>query len=78
MLQVQRLIPQYEAPFLVLHGKADVVTSPQASQDLHDQSVSEDKSIVLFDDMWHAMLSEPDPNPQLVRNTFISWILERC
>eukprot|EP01147_Barroeca_monosierra_P003197 gene3197-5926_t len=76
--EVQRLIPQYEAPFLVLHGKADVVTSPQASQDLHDQSVSEDKSIVLFDDMWHAMLSEPDPNPQLVRNTFISWILERC
>uniref|UniRef100_A0A803NCF5 Serine aminopeptidase S33 domain-containing protein n=1 Tax=Chenopodium quinoa TaxID=63459 RepID=A0A803NCF5_CHEQI len=47
-------------PFFVLHGTADRVTDPLASQDLYDQAASNFKDIKLYDGFLHDLLFEPE------------------
>lgn len=69
----------FEAPFLVQHGKSDRVTDPMLSQALYDECQSKDKTIKLYDGMWHALTGgEPAENAELVMNDSIQWILERA
>jgi hypothetical protein len=42
-------LSEFDAPFLVLHGKEDRVTDPKLSQALYDESKSKDKTIKLYD-----------------------------
>jgi len=77
--RISSSLHEFDAPFIVLHGKADRVTDPLLSQALYDESKSHDKSIQLYDEMWHALTSgEPDENIDLVFSDVIAWILERC
>lgn len=46
-------------PFFVLHGTADKVTDPLASQDLYDKAASKFKDIKLYDGFLHDLLFEP-------------------
>ena len=39
----------FNAPFLILHGKNDMVTDPNLSQAFYDDSKSPDKEIKLYD-----------------------------
>jgi len=39
----------FDAPFLILHGKDDKVTSPELSQIMYHESISMDKEIILYD-----------------------------
>jgi acylglycerol lipase len=71
-------LADFDAPFLVLHGKADRVTDPELSQALYDKSKSMDKSIRLYDGMWHSLTTgESDENIDLVFRDIIEWIMER-
>ncbi|MFS7909132.1 putative 2-acylglycerol O-acyltransferase [Helianthus anomalus] len=47
-------------PFFVLHGTADKVTDPLASQDLYNQAASGYKHIKLYDGFLHDLLFEPE------------------
>lgn len=47
-------------PFFVLHGTADRVTDPLASQDLYNEAASELKDIKLYDGFLHDLLFEPE------------------
>ena len=47
-------------PFFVLHGTADKVTDPLASQDLYNEATSEFKDIKLYDGFLHDLLFEPE------------------
>ncbi|CAN6721421.1 unnamed protein product [Malus baccata var. baccata] len=47
-------------PFFVLHGTADRVTDPLASQDLYNEAASEFKDIKLYDGFLHDLLFEPE------------------
>jgi len=67
-------IPSVAFPFLVLHGKADKVTDWKQSQLLYDKACSKDKTIKLYDGYYHAILDEPEPNPQVVLSDMISWL----
>lgn len=72
-------LDKFDAPFLVLHGRADVVTDPQLSQALYDESPSADKTIRLYDGMWHSLTSgEPDENIDRVFADCTEWILARA
>ena len=58
----ERLLRQSErlrVPLLILHGKADVVTSPGGSRELHTRSESTDKTLKLYDDLYHDLPREP-------------------
>jgi caffeoylshikimate esterase len=64
---------------LVQHGKEDKVTDPKLSQMLYDESKSHDKTIRLYEGMWHSLIAgEPPENVRLVFDDSIQWILERA
>jgi acylglycerol lipase len=71
-------LSDFDASFLVIHGKDDRVTDPKLSQSLYEESKSKDKSLRLYDGMWHGLTStEPDENIDLVFSDAIAWILQR-
>jgi len=68
----------FDAPFLVMHGKDDGVTDPQFSKALYDESCSTDKSIRLYDGMWHSITcGEPEEGVDLVFQDAINWVKAR-
>lgn len=70
----------FSKPFIVLHGDADKVTDPDLSKQLHDSAESKDKTIKLYEGMWHTLTTgEPEENIDKVFGVFIkTWLDERC
>lgn len=62
-------------PFFVLHGTADKVTDPSASQDLYNKAASEFKDIKLYDGFLHDLLFEPEREE--IAQDIISWMENR-
>ncbi|GKY96422.1 hypothetical protein MPSEU_000601700 [Mayamaea pseudoterrestris] len=76
--RISNNLHEFEAPFLVLHGKEDRVTDPALSVALYEESKSKDKSIRLYDGMWHALTGgETDEDIDMVFADMIGWILKR-
>jgi caffeoylshikimate esterase len=67
----------FDAPFLVQHGMADKVTDPKLSQALYDEAKSKDKTIKLYDGMYHALTADVPSETTLVLNDAIQWVLKR-
>ncbi|KAK4797381.1 hypothetical protein SAY86_029707 [Trapa natans] len=57
---LMRNLKSIRVPFFVLHGTADRVTDPMASQDLYKEAPSEFKDIKLYDGFLHDLLFEPE------------------
>lgn len=70
-------LDEFDAPFLVQHGKADKITDPKLSQALYDEAKSEDKTIKLYDGMYHALMADVPSETTIVLNDSIKWVLER-
>eukprot|EP00479_Gromia_sphaerica_P009541 TRINITY_DN4050_c0_g1_i1.p1 TRINITY_DN4050_c0_g1~~TRINITY_DN4050_c0_g1_i1.p1 ORF type:complete len:117 (+),score=18.43 TRINITY_DN4050_c0_g1_i1:286-636(+) len=62
-------------PFIVLHGKDDLVTDPEVSKALYDNARSEDKTLKLYEGKWHVLLFED--GHEEVMNDICEWIGER-
>ncbi|ONK61359.1 uncharacterized protein A4U43_C08F29060 [Asparagus officinalis] len=69
---LQQNLNKVTVPFLVLHGTADTVTDPTASQRLYDEASSDDKSIKLYDGFFHDLLFEPERDDIL--KDIIDWL----
>lgn len=59
-------------PFFVLHGTADRVTDPLASQDLYNVSASKFKDIKLYQGFLHDLLFEPEREE--IGQDIINWM----
>ena len=46
-------------PLLVLEGGADAVTPPDGARQLFERVGSQDKTLRIFDGMWHDLWHEP-------------------
>lgn len=57
---LQQNLKRLRIPFLVLHGAADTVTDPAASQKLYEEASSTDKTIQLLEGFLHDLLIEPE------------------
>ncbi|XP_073259667.1 uncharacterized protein [Populus alba] len=57
---LQQNLKRLRVPFLVLHGAADTVTDPDASQKLYEEASSADKTIKLLEGFLHDLLIEPE------------------
>ncbi|XP_061956015.1 uncharacterized protein LOC133677894 isoform X3 [Populus nigra] len=57
---LQQNLKTLRVPFLVLHGAADTVTDPAASQKLYEEASSTDKTIQLLEGFLHDLLIEPE------------------
>jgi len=77
-MKISNTMKDFDAPFLILHGKDDKVTCPKNSQEMFDEAKSKDKEIILYDGMWHSLTSgEPDENIERVFNDASDWIIKR-
>lgn len=77
--RISSSLSEFDAPFLVLHGLADLVTDPALSESLYKESRSKDKCIKLYEGMWHSLLiGEPDPSIHQVFNDMGKWITKRA
>lgn len=65
----------FDLPVLIMHGSADRLTDPQGSQMLYDQAKSTDKSIKMYDGLFHELVNEPEK--ETVMKDMLSWIEER-
>ncbi|URE49006.1 Monoglyceride lipase [Musa troglodytarum] len=62
-------------PFFVLHGTADRITDPLASQDLYNVAASRHKDLKLYEGFLHDLLFEPERDE--VGADIIDWMLRR-
>ncbi|XP_058074603.1 caffeoylshikimate esterase [Magnolia sinica] len=75
---IQANFSRVTAPFLTVHGTADGVTAPSSSTLLYEQASSEDKTIKLYEGMYHSLIQgEPDENSERVLADMREWIDER-
>ncbi|CAL4897314.1 unnamed protein product [Urochloa decumbens] len=72
------LLHKVSLPFLIVHGGADKVTDPSVSELLYRSAASQDKTLKLYPDMWHALTSGESPNNiRTVFQDIIAWLDHR-
>ncbi|KAF8033954.1 hypothetical protein BT93_C0287 [Corymbia citriodora subsp. variegata] len=69
---LMRNIKSITVPFFVLHGTADRVTDPLASQDLYNEAASKFKDIKLYEGFLHDLLFEPERDE--IGQDIINWM----
>lgn len=74
---LQQNLRRLKVPFLVLHGSADCVTDPEASQKLYEEASSTDKTLKLFPGFLHDLLFEPEPERKEIVDGIIEWLNNR-
>ncbi|KVH98008.1 Alpha/beta hydrolase, N-terminal [Cynara cardunculus var. scolymus] len=75
---IQNNFHKVTTPFITLHGTSDGVTCPTGSQLLYEKASSEDKSLKLYDGMYHSLVQgEPDDAADLVLADMKAWIDEK-
>ena len=52
--------PAIGLPLLVMHGDADILTSPAGSQALCDAATSADKTLKVYPGLYHEIFNEPE------------------
>lgn len=62
-------------PLLVLHGTGDWITDPRGSVELYEQARSTDKTLKLYDGLYHDLFHEPEW-PQVTAD-LVAWLDQR-
>lgn len=60
MRRVQNDAPRLTLPMLILHGTADRITVPAGSELLYHRAASGDKTLKLYDGLYHETFNEPE------------------
>jgi len=58
--RVRRRMEAVELPLLLLHGTGDMVTDPEGSRQLRARARSEDKTLRLYEGLYHDLFHEPE------------------
>jgi acylglycerol lipase len=58
--KVRTLLPKITLPILVMHGGSDPLANPVWSQYVYEHLGSADKSIKIYDGLYHEILNEPE------------------
>ncbi len=64
MTEVKNNADKINIPLLIMHGTSDVITSPSGSQWLHQAISSKDKTLNMYDGLYHEIFNEPE-GPQI-------------
>ena len=68
-------LPSLEIPLYVFHGSEDQITEPAGTAAVHDLAGSRDKSVVMFEGLYHETLNEPERDEVLDR--IVAWLDQR-
>jgi len=61
-------------PLLLLHGTGDKLTEPDGSRDLYQRANSRDKTLKLYEGLYHEVLNEPEK--EQVLKDVVQWLNE--
>ncbi len=53
-------MPEIKLPVLILHGSSDHLASPQGSKLLYEKVSSTDKTLKIYDGLYHEVFNEPE------------------
>lgn len=70
--RIQGEMEVVRAPLLILHGTGDLVTDPAGSRRLHAQAGAADKTLKLYDGLYHDLFHEPEKDQ--VTADVIEWL----
>ena len=60
MQYVTEEVERISLPFIVVQGSDDRLVDPGGAQMLYDRASSEDKTIRIYDGLWHEVFNEPE------------------
>jgi len=69
---LQDMMEAIELPLLILHGTGDLVTDVEGSRQLHARARSTDKTLKLYDGLYHDLFHEPEK--QRVVADLVEWL----
>jgi alpha-beta hydrolase superfamily lysophospholipase len=72
--EVEARLHEVTLPFIICHGKADTVTDPVVSQLLYNKSNSKEKSIHLYEDVWHSLIHDEKHLVDEIISDVINWL----
>ncbi|WKN33701.1 lysophospholipase [Porifericola rhodea] len=67
--------PEINVPLYVMHGNADRITSPEGSKKFYELAGSTDKSLRLYDKLYHEMMNELTEDREKVLDDLKKWVL---
>ncbi|XP_074644896.1 monoglyceride lipase-like [Tubulanus polymorphus] len=70
-------LDKVDFPVLILHGGDDHICDVAGSQLLHDSATSKDKTLKIYEGLYHQLHAEPDGDNIKVMNDIRAWIKER-
>lgn len=73
--RIQHHMEAIALPLLIVHGTADKLTDPAASRMLYEHARSPDKTLHLYDGLYHETLNEPEK--EQVLNDVVKWMQAR-
>lgn len=73
--EAQGRLHKLETPFLVFHGTADPLASPVWSKRLYKRAAATDKTLKLYDGLYHETFNEPER--EQVLDDLTMWLAER-
>ena len=63
--EAQGRLHELRTPFLVLHGTADPLATPEWSRRLYERAAAEDRTLRLYDGLYHETFNEPEQDEVL-------------
>jgi len=72
---VQQEMANIQQPLLLLHGTADRMVTPEASQTLYERAASTDKTLKRYEGLYHELLNEPEKEEILAEIS--AWLAAR-
>jgi len=71
----QRRMEQVKVPLLILHGGADKATNLEGSRELYARAGSTDKTLKIYDGVFHDLMHEPE-HDRIIQDV-TEWITQR-
>jgi len=75
IMRVNAEVSRIAVPFIVLQGSDDRLVNPQGAKMLHERAGSQDKSIRIYDGLYHEVFNEPERDQVLA--DVVNWLNAR-
>lgn len=72
MEQAHQRLPSLRVPLLVMQGTADRLVDPGCGPEVHRLAGSADKTLKMYDGLWHEIFNEPERDTVL--NDLVAWL----
>ncbi|XP_047308862.1 caffeoylshikimate esterase-like [Impatiens glandulifera] len=66
-----------EVPLLMIHGGDDKICEPESARVVYESASSKDKTLRIFEGMWHQFIGESNDRVEEVFGVILAWIVER-